>query len=122
MSNAQVPPFDASAFEKLLGGADASVLSPLFDRALEAIREFASSDNLDLAAAQFSAHKLKTTCLQLGLPRLANILQGAEQAARNGDQARYDALKRLFDSEFANVGNALEAYSHKLGHSLTASQ
>jgi len=122
MSNAQPTPFDASAFEKLLSNVDASVLSPLFDRALQSIQEFANSGDLDFAAAQFSAHKLKTTCLQLGLPRLANILQSVEQSARNSDQARYDALKRMFDSEFTNVEKGLEEYGQKLRLLLTTSQ
>ena len=122
MSDAQPIPFDASAFEKLLSNIDTSVLSPLFDRALQSIQEFANSGDLDFAAAQFSAHKLKTTCLQLGLPRLANILQSVEQSARNSDQARYDALKRMFDSEFTNVEKSLKEYGQKLRLSITTAQ
>ena len=106
----------------MASNADASVLSPLFDRALQSIQEFAYGGDLDFAAAQFSAHKLKTTCLQLGLPRLANILQSVEQSARNSDQARYDALKRMFDSEFANVERSLEEYGQKLRISLSTGQ
>ena len=55
MSDAQPTPFDASAFEKLLSNADASVLSPLFDRALQSIQEFANSG--EQPAAQFSAQQ-----------------------------------------------------------------
>ena len=41
---------------------------------------------------------------------------------RNSDQARYDALKRMFDSEFTNVEKSLKEYGQKLRLSITTGQ
>ena len=121
MSEGSLPIFDASAFEKLLGNADASVLCPLFDRAVAAIREFVSSEAAEFDEIEFNAHKLKTTCLQLGLPRLANILQGIEQSAHNQNQACYEALRRMLSSEFLAVEESLENYGAELRKTLMGS-
>ena len=66
MRDAQPTPFDASAFEKLLSNADASVLSPLFDRALQSIQEFAYGGDLDFSAAQFPRISLRQPAYSLG--------------------------------------------------------
>jgi hypothetical protein len=58
--------FDKNAFSTLLGSDDAALLSPLFDRALESLTQFVNADNFDYSQLEFDAHKLKTTCTQLG--------------------------------------------------------
>ena len=113
--------FDENAFRKLLGSDDASLLSPLFDRAFNSIREFMSDQTTDHTQLEFDAHKLKTTCTQLGANRLANVLSSLEQAASQGDAARSEALKRILKSEFIQVESALKTYSKKLQASAKSS-
>lgn len=65
-------PFDSTCFERLLGN-DAALLSPLFDRAVLAIKTFVDSVDASIESLEFDAHKLKTTAKQIGALRLASV-------------------------------------------------
>ena len=109
--------FDKNAFSTLLGSDDAALLSPLFDRALESLTQFVNADNFDYfdySQLEFDAHKLKTTCTQLGVKRLANVFLSLEHAAARGDAARCDALIRMLKSEFAQIQDSLRRHSELL--------
>lgn len=54
--------FDKNAFSTLLGSDDASLLSPLSDRALESDAHFVNAHNFDDSQLEFDAHTLGTTC------------------------------------------------------------
>ena len=106
--------YDPRAFRTLLGSTDATLLSPLFERAASALKVFIQEGPQPDSSIEFDAHKLKTTCLQLGLPRLSNILDALETAAREGDSARCDALSRMLQSEYSQVASSLEKYAAQL--------
>ena len=106
--------FDKNAFSTLLGSDDAALLSPLFDRALESLTQYVNADNFDYSQLEFDAHKLKTTCTQLGVKRLANVFLSLEHAAAQGDAARCDALIRMLKSEFAQIQDSLRRHSEHL--------
>ena len=106
--------FDKNAFSTLLGSDDAALLSPLFDRAFESLTQFVIADNFDYSQLEFDAHKLKTTCTQLGVKRLANVFLSLEHAAARGDAARCDALIRMLKSEFAQIQDSLRRHSELL--------
>ena len=98
----------------MLGSDDAALLSPLFDRALESLKQFVNADNFDYSQLEFGAHKLKTTCTQLGVKRLANVFVSLEHAAGPGDAERCDTLIRMLKSEFAQTQNSLRRHSEHL--------
>lgn len=106
--------FDKNAFSTLLGSDDAALLSPLFDRALESLIQFVNTDNFDYSQLEFDAHKLKKTCTQLGVKRLANVSLSLGHAAAQGDAARCDALIRMLKSEFAQIQDSLRRHSEHL--------
>ena len=106
--------FDDKVFSTLLNSDDVSLLSPLFDRALDSLIQFVKEPISDYSRLEFDTHKLKTTCTQLGAKRLANVLAALEKAAAQGDADRCDALKRILKSEFARIENALKSHAEKL--------
>ena len=106
--------FDKNAFSTLLGSDDAALLWPLFDRALKSLTDFVGRDNTDYSQLEFDAHKLKTTCSQLGVKRLANVFGSLEHAAAECDDARCDALIRMLKSEFAQVHDSLQRHAEHL--------
>ena len=106
--------FDKNTFSTLLGSDEAALLSPLFDRALESLKKFVNADNFDYSQLEFGAHKLKTTCTQLGVKRLANVFVSLEHAAAQGDAERCDTLIRMLKSEFAQTQNSLRRHSEHL--------
>ena len=106
--------FDEKAFSTLLNSDDASLLYPLFERALDSLTSFINEPIKDYSLLEFETHTLKTTCRQLGAKRLVNVLSALEKAAAQDDAARCDALKRLASSEFAQVEGALKTHAEKL--------
>ena len=106
--------FDEKAFSTLLNSDDASLLYPLFERALDSLTRFIKEPIKDYSLLEFETHTLKTTCRQLGAKRLANVLSALEKAAAQDDAARCDTLKRLASSEFAKVEGVLKSHAEKL--------
>ncbi|MDA0806043.1 MAG: hypothetical protein O3B02_04475 [Proteobacteria bacterium] len=106
--------FDEKAFSSLLKSDDASLLYPLFERALDSLTRFVKEPIKDYSLLEFETHTLKTTCNQLGVKRLANVLSALEKAAAQDDANRCDALKRLINSEFAQVEGALKSHAEEL--------
>lgn len=120
MSTGRHTAFDPDSLARLLGSEDSALLSPLFERAVAALSAFLESDSIDPSLLEFEAHKLKTTCNQIGLHRLSNIFESLEQSAKTQDGPRSDALLRILRSEYLLVKKELERHASSLASAAKA--